>query len=323
MKHVNELVETEPFYSTSLGSAFEADCFKFINLIPSESVDLVLTSPPYALHYKKEYGNKNQDEYVDWFLGIAEGIKRILKPTGSYVIDIGGSWEPGQPTRSLCHFEILIKLVKEHGFHLAQEFFWYNPAKLPVPAEWVTVRKLRVKDSVECLWWLSKTSTPKASNQKVLREYSEDMKRLIKKGYKPKRRPSGHNITNKFNRNRGGSIPDNILIFGNNDSTGYYLQRCKEMDIKVHPARFPIQLPTFFIKFLTDPGDIVFDPFAGSNTTGEAAEKLGRKWLSVELKREYLQASTFRFEKLSNITTNEKKILELSSKHEQLNMNLK
>ena len=313
----------EPFYKTSLGSAYQGDTFSLIKQVPDESIDLVLTSPPYALHFKKEYGNENQDEYVEWFISLGGDLKRVLKPTGSFVLNIGGSWEPGRPTRSLCHFEVLIKLVKDIGFYLAQEFYWYNPAKLPVPAEWVTVRKLRVKDSVECLWWLSKTPEPKASNEKVLREYSDDMKRLIKKGYRTKRRPSGHNITHKFQNDRGGSIPDNILIFGNNDSTGYYLKRCKESGLKVHPARFPIQLPTFFIKFLTEPGDIVLDPFAGSNTTGEAAERLGRKWLSFEREEEYLIASSFRFEGLSDIITKEESIEKCAYTPNQLNINLK
>ncbi|MBS0153385.1 MAG: site-specific DNA-methyltransferase [Nitrospira sp.] len=179
---------------------------------------------------------------------------------------------------------------------MAQEFFWYNPAKLPSPAEWVTVRKIRVKDSVNCIWWLSKTPHPKANNQNVLTEYSPDMKRLLVRGYRPKQRPSGHNITAKF-RDNGGAIPPNLLTFGNNDSNGYYLEACKRSGIKPHPARFPIQIPSFFIRFLTDPLDLVLDPFAGSNTTGEACERERRKWVAIELNETYLEGSRFRFEK--------------------------
>lgn len=254
-----------------------------------------MTSPPYALHFKKEYGNANQSDYIDWFMPFAKEIHRVLKDDGSVVIDIGGAWTPGMPTRSLYHFELLISICRTTGFHLAQEFFWYNPAKLPSPAEWVTVRKIRVKDSVECLWWLSKTPHPKADNQRVLTAYSEDMRRLLKRGYKTAERPSGHVITSKFT-DRGGSIPGNVLIFGNNDATGHYMKRCKEEGLAAHPARFPIQLPTFFIRFLTDPGDLVVDPFAGSNTTGEAAEREGRRWLAYELERKYLEGGKFRFE---------------------------
>ncbi len=287
----------KPLYSTRFGSAYVGDSLELVRELPDSSVNLILTSPPYALHFKKEYGNKNQSEYVDWFMPFAREFFRILRDDGSFVLDIGGSWQPGRPTRSLYHFELLVALCKDIGFCLAQECFWYNPAKLPAPAEWVTVRKIRIKDAVECLWWLSKTAHPKANNQNVLNPYSEDMKRLIKRGYKPKVRPSGHHITHKFgNGNRGGSIPPNLLIFGNNDSNGRYLEACKRAGLKPHPARFPIQLPTFFLRFLTEPGDIVFDPFGGSNTTGEACERERRRWLTFEVEKSYLEASRFRFD---------------------------
>jgi site-specific DNA-methyltransferase (cytosine-N4-specific) len=155
-------------FQTARGAAYQADSQELLRRLPDDTIDLVLTSPPYALHFKKEYGNVNQDKYVAWLLGFAPQIRRVLKDDGSFVLNVGGSWTPGQPTRSLCHFEIALRLVKEIGFFLAQEFYWYNPAKLPVPAEWVNVRKIRVKDSVECIWWLSKTPYPRANNQAVL-----------------------------------------------------------------------------------------------------------------------------------------------------------
>ncbi|MBI5855988.1 MAG: site-specific DNA-methyltransferase [Nitrospirae bacterium] len=285
-----------PLYSTKGGHAYLGDSLSIMRKLPPESVNLILTSPPYALHFKKEYGNKSQAEYVPWFMEFAKEFHRLLKADGSLVIDLGGSWQQGRPTRSLYHFELLLSLCKETHFHLAQEFYWYNPAKLPSPAEWVTVRKIRVKDSVNCIWWLSKTPHPKANNQKVLTEYSPDMKRLLVRGYRPKQRPSGHNITAKF-RDNGGAIPPNLLSFGNNDSNGYYMEACKRAGIKPHPAKFPIQIPQFFMRFLTDPSDLVLDPFAGSNTTGEACEREQRKWIAVELNEGYLEGSRFRFDK--------------------------
>lgn len=298
MNHPRELLRrTRPHYTTELGAAYLGDCLKTLSKLQDESVDLIFTSPPYALHFKKEYGNADQAEYVAWFMGFVECFKRVLKDSGSIVIDIGGSWQPGRPTRSLCHFELLIEIVKRGGLHLAQELYWYNPAKLPAPAEWVNVRKIRVKDSVECLWWLSKQPFPKADNRRVLQEYSPDMQRLLKRGYRAKERPSGHKITQKFTDN-GGSIPGNLFTAGNNDSNGTYLELCKQRGLKPHPARFPIQLPTFFIRFLTDPGDLVVDPFAGSNTTGEAAEREGRRWIACEIDERYLDTSRLRFEKL-------------------------
>jgi site-specific DNA-methyltransferase (cytosine-N4-specific) len=289
---------TFPFersYRTALGSAFVADSRELMAALPETSVDLVVTSPPYALHFKKEYGNVAKRDYVSWFLPFAREIHRVLKPEGSFVLNIGGSFNPGTPTRSLYHFKLLIALVEEIGFHLAQECFWYNPAKLPAPAEWVTVRRQRIKDSVEYVWWLSKTAWPKADNRNVLTPYSVDMERLIKRGYRAKVRPSGHNITHKFQADRGGAIPANVIERGNNESNSDYIKACQERGLKVHPARFPAALPEFFIKLCTKAGDLVLDPFAGSNTTGYVAEKLGRRWIASELNAEYVRASELRF----------------------------
>jgi DNA modification methylase len=284
-----------PLFQTAKGAAYQADAQELLGKLPDDSIDLVLTSPPYALHFKKEYGNVNQDKYVNWLLGFAPQIRRVLKDDGSFVLNVGGSWTPGQPTRSLCHFEIALRLVKEAGFFLAQEFYWYNPAKLPVPAEWVNVRKIRVKDSVECVWWLSKTPYPRANNQAVLQPYSADMKRLLQRGYRPTVRPSGHVITAKFT-DRGGSIPGNLLSMGNNDATGHYLARCKAEGVKPHPARFPPQLPAFFVRLLCSDDALILDPFAGSCTTGEVAENMGRYWICSDLEPQYLRGAKFRFE---------------------------
>lgn len=284
-----------PLYKTDEGAAFTGDASQLLALLPNDSVNLVVTSPPYALHFKKEYGNVAKRDYLAWFMPFAEQIKRVLTEDGSFVLNIGGSYNPGEPTRSLYHFKLLIALVEELGLHLAQECFWYNPAKLPSPAEWVNVRRVRIKDNVEYIWWLSKTPWPKADNRAVLSPYSADMLRLISRGYRAKKRPSGHNITTKFQKNHGGSIPPNVLERGNNESNSDYIRACEAHGVKVHPARFPAALPDFFIRMLTDPGDLVLDPFAGSNTTGRVAEDLGRRWLAFELKDDYLRASALRF----------------------------
>lgn len=293
------------YYSTSLGCAFCADSLEIMRRIPDDTVNLVFTSPPYALHFKKEYGNAEKSDYVDWFLPFAREIKRIIRNDGSFVLNIGGSWNPGHPTRSIYQYKLLIALVEEIGFHLAQDCYWYNPAKMPAPAEWVTVRRIRIKDSVEHLWWFGKSESPKADNRKVLRPYSKDMIRLARRGVKTTTRPSGYNIRESFTDiASGGSIPPNViddetptdlLKFGNNSSNDDYTKRCKEAGVKIHPARFPTMLPEFFVKFLTDEGDMVLDPFAGSNTTGKIAEELGRRWIAIERVTNYLDASKFRF----------------------------
>lgn len=214
------LSDFESLYETKMGSAFVGDSIQLMREIPDSSLDLVITSPPYALHFEKEYGNVSKDDYVEWFLPFSREIHRILKPEGSFILNIGGSYNEGEPTRSLYHFKLLIALIEQVEFHLAQECFWYNPAKLPAPAEWVNVRRIRIKDSIEYIWWLSPTSYPKADNRQVLVPYSRDMKKLISRGLKGVQRPSGHNITEKFSEDRGGAIPSNFLEWGNNDSSG-------------------------------------------------------------------------------------------------------
>ncbi|MFN2400673.1 MAG: site-specific DNA-methyltransferase [Gemmatimonadaceae bacterium] len=283
----------KPFYETQLGYAVLGDSLELMRHLPNECVDLVMTSPPFALKRKKEYGNKADHEYVEWFLEFGRDVHRLLKPTGSFVIDIGGTWNTGKPTRSLYQYELLLRLAE--SFCFAQEFFWHNPAKLPSPAEWVTVRRIRATDAVNTIWWLSRTEWPKADNRRVLRPYSDSMRSLLKNGYKPKLRPSGHDISDNFKHDHGGSIPHNLLQISNTESNSLYLRKCAEKGIKPHPARFPLGVPAFFIKFLTDPGDLVLDIFAGSNVTGKAAEDLGRRWLAMELNKEYLATSKYRF----------------------------
>ncbi len=287
-----------PLYVTRYGKAYLGDALQLLSCLPDHSVDLVITSPPFALQRKKEYGNRDQDEYVDWLLKFAVGVKRVLKDTGSFVLDLGGAYCKRRPVRSLYNYRVLIRLCDELGWNLAEEFFWFNPAKLPSPIEWVNKRKIRVKDAVNTVWWLSKTDFPKADVSRVLVPYSERMKRLLRdsdKYYSPKKRPSGHDISKRFAEDKGGAIPPNLLQIPNTESNSQYLRCCRMVGAKGHPARFPQKLPQFFIKFLTDAGDTVLDIFAGSNTTGATAERLGRRWIAFELERKYLATSAFRF----------------------------
>jgi len=284
------------FRKTPLGEMVWGDSRSWLFDAKAGSVDLIMTSPPFGLVRKKSYGNEDADEYCTWFRPFAEGFKRVLKDNGSLVIDIGGAWIPGQPTRSLYHFKLLVMLVEEYGFHLCQEHYWWNPAKLPSPAEWVNVRRVRVKDAVNTIWWLSKTPFPKASNRRVLAPYSKSMQDLLRNGYVAKLRPSGHDISEKFSKDNGGSVPPNLLAVANTESTSRYQEYCRDNNIPIHPARFPAQLPEYFIRFLTDPGDLVIDPFAGSCVTGAVAETLGRKWVCCEMSEEYLNGALARFD---------------------------
>jgi site-specific DNA-methyltransferase (cytosine-N4-specific) len=251
--------------------------------------------------------------------------KSFLHKDGSIVIEMGNSWIPGRPVQSLLHLESLIDFVKhpESDLRLCQQFVCYNPTRLPSPATWVTVKRIRTTDSYTNVWWMAKSDFPKADNKKVLRAYSDGMKSLLKRqSYNTGRRPSQHIISETgFLSDNGGSIAHNVLEFeqmdperqvrlpevlnplignslsiSNNNSNDYFMRVVRERGLELHPARMPYALPAFFIEFLTQPGDLVLDPFAGSNTTGFVAEFLNRNWLSIEILEDYVELSKIRFD---------------------------
>lgn len=329
-------------YGTDAGTAVLGDSLKLLKEIPDDSVDLVFTSPPFALRRKKAYGNKDAEAYVEWFLEFARELRRVLKDTGSLVIDIGGSWNEGEPTKSLYHYRLLLELVDKVDFHLAQEVFWYNPARLPTPAEWVCRQRVRLKDAVNMVWWLSKTEHPQADNRRVLTPYKADHKKLIASNkYNRGARPSEHQISDKFGKDNGGAIPpnfldqstlegmdqieaseidavDNLLRASNTSSTDLYIKRCKEIGADLgrglHPARIPRALPEFFVKLLTKENGIVLDPFAGSNMTGAVAEALGRRWIAMERDPNYLYASQCRFHETEKVLATAPRFRELAER---------
>lgn len=289
-------------YQTAQGQAYVGDAVETLQLhCEDESVDLIMTSPPFALSRPKEYGNQSQDEYVKWFQVFANEFWRVLKPSGSLVLDLGGAWESGSPIKSIYQFELLVSLCRrpEYQFYLAQDFYWYNPARLPSPAQWVTVERVRAKDSINYIWWLSKTPNPKADNSKVTGAYGAAMKKLLETGtYNRGRRPSGHVVSEGFTNDRGGAIQPNLLVVSNTGTDNRYREAVTEEGHPVHPARYPEEVPRPFIEMLTDAGDFVLDPFAGSNVTGRVAEVLGRRWMSVDVDASYVEGSRHRFDNL-------------------------
>lgn len=277
-------------------------------------VDLILTSPPYPLNQKKKYGNEQGEAYKKWFTELAPLFSALLSPKGSIVMEIGNAWEPERPVQSLLHLESLLGFVKEADLRLVQEFICYNPSKLPSPAQWVTVNRIRTVDSYTHIWWMAKSDFPKADNTKVLRPYSKSMQDLLKRQtYNTGARPSEHRISKAgFLKDHGGSIahnllelepidthrdprlPHNVLSFSNTNSNDYFMRTCRAKGITPHPARMHMGVADFFIAYLTHPGDLVFDPFAGSGTTPYAAEKAARKWIGCELDAGYIEQARIR-----------------------------
>ena len=280
-------------------------------------IQLILTSPPFPLNNKKSYGNLNGKEYLKWFTSLAPLFAKLLTPDGSIVIEIGNAWEPGRPVQSLLPIRALMGFL-EHpkaGLRLCQEFVCYNPSRLPSPAAWVTTNRIRAVDSYTHIWWMAKTDFPKADNSRVLRPYSKSMKQLLaRQDFNSGLRPSEHRISeDAFLKNCGGSISHNIFeiepldenrerrlpnafSFSNTASNDFFSRICKKKKIVPHPARMPTGLAAFFIQFLTEREDWVFDPFAGTNTTGYAAQRLGRRWLAIDASGDYAKQAQIRFE---------------------------
>lgn len=317
---------SKPLYATELGTMYCGLSEKVLKSGPLKDLhgqaQLIFTSPPFPLNTKKRYGNKQGEEYIEWFASFAPLLKKFLTPDGSIVIEIGNAWEPGRPVMSTTVLHAFLRFLERGGLHLCQEFVWYNSARLPSPIEWVNKERIRVKDAFTRIWWMSPTDRPKADNRRVLREYSSSMKRLIKTGkYNAGPRPAEYYIGEEsFKTDNKGAIPPNVgdvdglpsidrtitpkdfeqatnlLKAANTGSRDSYRQFCINQGATIHPARMPKSLVEFFLKFLTEEGDLVLDPFAGSNTTGAIAEEMGRRWASVEAEWEYAAHSIGRFD---------------------------
>lgn len=258
-------------YRTEYGICINEKC-EVVNtqyLLPhyTNKIQMIFTSPPFPLNRAKKYGNLNGEEYKKWLCDVIESMIPLLTDTGSIVIEVGNAWNSGEPTFSTLPMETLLEIKSKCGLNLCQEFIYHNPARLPTPIQYVNIDRIRVKDSFTRIWWLSKTSRPKANNKKVLTQYSKQMQKLLSSGkYNAGNRPSEHSISETaFNKDNGGAIPSNVLIASNTNSQDAYLIGCKKKGLKIHPARMPMDIPNFFINFLTDEKDIVLDCFSRVN----------------------------------------------------------
>ncbi|MFQ5874977.1 MAG: DNA-methyltransferase [Dehalococcoidia bacterium] len=292
----------ESAYTTELGQMYECTAETFLQSEIANDlhgkVHLILTSPPFPLKRKKAYGNLNGEAYLEWLASFAPRFRQVLAPEGSLVMELGNAWEPGRPVMSTLPLKALLEFLERGSLQLCQCFVCHNPARLPGPAQWVTIERIRVKDAFTNVWWMSPSERPKADNRLVLKEYSSSMRELLRtKRYNAGKRPSQHDIGKEsFLKDNRGAIPPNVLQYSNTASYDGYLEYCRAKGIPAHPARMPPDLPAFFIEFLTDPGDLVVDPFAGSNVTGAVAERLRRKWVSVEPNSDYVCGSLSRFD---------------------------
>ncbi len=275
-------------YRTANGCAYCGDSLKLVpEILEDNSVDLLFSSPPYPLIIQKEYGNASQQHYVEWFLQYIEVILPKLKKTGSLVIDFGNTWVKGMPAFNIYQFRVLLKLVDEYGLYLACPMYWYNPSRMPLPAAYTAKYKIRPKDNIDNVWWLTKDPDRcKADCTQVLVPYSKSMRKYFRKHRRDKE-PSWKRYE--------GALPSNLLEIPNTNNRTKYHLACRKIQVKGQPSIMPEKLPEFFIKMLTEEQDLVVDIFAGSNTTGSIADHLNRKFITFEQRRDYVAMSAFRF----------------------------
>ena len=274
-----------PIFTTKFGSCYNATIESFLVDPKAKEIEgqvqLIVTSPPFPLNNKKSYGNLSGQAYVDWIASLAEPFSRLIAEDGSIVIEIGNAWEQCRPVQSVLHLKALLAFLEAEnaGLRLCQEFICYNPARMPSPAQWVTVERSRAVDSFTHVWWFAKSDNPKADNRRVLRPYSESMKKLLATNrFNRGKRPSAHDVRdNAFAVDNGGSIAHNVFeieaidtareprlpnafSFANTASSDQFTRLCRERELTPHPARMPIGLANFFVQFLSGPRRSGFRP---------------------------------------------------------------
>ncbi|MGI2134042.1 DNA-methyltransferase [Shewanella baltica] len=273
------LQRTRKKLNINASTLFHADCLSVLKLIDDDSVDLIVTSPPYADQRKNTYGGINPDKYVDWFLPIAHELLRILKPTGSFVLNIKEKVVNGE--RHTYVLELILKM-KEIGWLWTEEYMWHK--KNSFPGKWPN----RFRDSWErCLHFTKnkkfhmyqdsvKVPMGDWANSRLKNLSDTDKKRdesRVGSGF-------GKKIENWVDRKM--ALPSNVLHLAT------------ECSNKNHSAAFPESLPAWFIKLFTQSGDVVLDPFSGSGTTMKVAKDLGRIGIGIELLSEHCIASAER-----------------------------
>ena len=255
-----------------LNRIVQGDCEEVLAQLPDNSVDLIFTSPPYADQRKQVYGGVRPDEYVDWFLPKAAQFQRVLKPQGTFVLNIKERVVNGE--RHTYVLELILRL-REQGWLWTEEFIWHK--KNSYPGKWPN----RFRDAWERLLQFNKQRRFKMYQEAVMipvGEWAQD--RLARLSTTDQVRDEsrvqsgfGKRVANWVGRKK--VYPDNVL------------HMATECSNKGHSAAFPVSLPSWFIKLFTAPGDLVLDPFVGSGTTAVAAVQLGRRYLGIDINAEY------------------------------------
>jgi len=288
-------------FSTRLGVAIWARCESVLTRL-DEPVALLCTSPPYPLSKPRDYGNPTEGEFTDFICHAIEPIVRHLLPGGSICLNLGNDiFVPGSPARSLYRERLTLALCERFSLHKMDDLIWFNPCRPPGPVEWASKRRVQLNGSYETVTWL--TNDPmrvRADNRRVLQPHTERQQRLIDAGGEARNvryADGAHGVrVSSFANKTQGRIPRNVLEHTHGCSdTRQYRRDAAALGLPIHGAMQPLSIPEFLIKLLTQPGDLVVDPFGGTVKTGRAAENTGRRWLVIETMLDYLRASAQRF----------------------------
>lgn len=289
-------------YSVDDGLAFLGHAEDAAGAIEPGSLSLIMTSPPYPV-VNRAYGRFGLAEWLQWMSGLVGMWKDLLRDDGTLAINLMDIHVPGSPMISPYVERFTLDAIDNHGLNLAGRMPWHSPSKL-ANLEWAVKRRVALKNTVEHVLLFSRTPNPSWDTRRLppepYAERSESQRRSDARRSAERsatKRPGGYDINDQaFAKNAEGGIPHNLLISGGVGGGGTYARRCREEGLVPHPARFPETLPRRIIQLATDIGQTVYDPMAGSNTTGKVALELGRRFISSEPVLEYARSSSFRFD---------------------------
>lgn len=292
-------------FETNLGVAIWGDCHATFGAL-DETVHLVVTSPPYPLRKPRAYGPPPGDDYVAFIVRSLEPIVRRLVPGGSVCLNLSNDcFEPGSPARSVYCERVLLALHDRLGLSLMDRLIWHNPSKAPGPVRWASMARNQLNVAWEPIFWFTNDpSCVRADNRGVLEPHTERHLSLIAAGGTAREASYSDGAyrlhPGRFGNATPGRIPRNVLVRGHTcPDSRRYRHDAVALGLPVHGAVMPISIPDFLIRFLSEPGDLVVDPFGGTCKTGRAAEALGRRWIVTETVLEYLRASGERFRNCS------------------------
>lgn len=288
-------------FSTKLGIAIWGDSRHIFSQI-NEPITLTVSSPPYPIKYGRGYGVWRDNEVIDLIIGVLEPIMGNLVDGGSIMLNVGNDvFEDGVPSRSIYVEKLVIRMYETLGLRKMDTLIWHNPSKAPGPVQWANVERMQLSTGYEPILWM--TNNPKAvktDNRRVLQPISEAHQRLIDQGGEKRTSVSGdgtHTVRKgSFGTQVKGKIPSNVIRqVHQSKSSNEYRRLCKEHGLPIHGAMYPYEIAEFLVKFGSEPGDLVVDPFSGSFTTPKVCEDLGRRWIGSDNIHEYIKGGSLRF----------------------------